>query len=137
MSTNNRPRNPQTFTGESLTQQHMKSEADINTIVGRYMKTGQLGNPVSNKQPIYGDFSSIDYMEMRNAIADIDQEFGALPSRIRSRFQNDAHQLIRFIEKPENYQEAVKLGLLPAPVPQPDAETPVGTPTELTIPNPA
>lgn len=98
----------------SLAQQHMKSETDINTIVQRYMKTGVLGNPsAATRMPKYGDFTSLEYMDMRNAIADIDQEFASLPARIRGRFQNDPHQLIRFLEKPENLPEAIKLGLVP------------------------
>lgn len=98
--------------GESLTQQHYKEETDINNIMSKYMKTGVLGNPNATRQPQFGDYSSIDFMEMRNAVADIDQSFLSLSAKIRNRFQNDPHQLIRFIEKPENQAEALKLGLL-------------------------
>lgn len=106
--------------GESRTQQHMKDESDINIIVEKHLKTGRRREAQNNRQPMYGDFTSVDYMEMRNAIVDIDQEFAGLPSRIRSRFNNDPHQLIRFVEKPENLQESINLGLLPNPNPGPD-----------------
>lgn len=101
--------------GESLTQQHMKNDSDINVIVARYMKTGVLGNPNATRKPIFGDFSSHDYMGMRNAIADMDQNFSALSARLRRRFNNDVYQLVRFVENPENTREALRLGLLGVP----------------------
>lgn len=80
------------------------------------MRTGITGNKQSGRRPIYGDFTSVDYMHMQNSIADIDQQFASLPARLRARFDNDPYQVVRFVEKPENQAEAIKLGLLPAPV---------------------
>lgn len=97
----------------SATQQHMRDETNINTIVNRYLKTGVLGNPNATRRPMFGDFSSVDFMHMQNAIADIGQNFASLPARVRSRFQNDPYQLIRFVENPDNKAEAIKLGILP------------------------
>lgn len=124
-------------TGESMAQQNMKAETDINTIVSRYMRTGQMGNPVSEKRPIFGDFTSLEFMDMQNSIADINQEFSSLPSRVRRRFGDDPHQLIRFVEKPENMAEAIKLGLIPEP--PPDLDLPVEDPANPAAPpaNPA
>lgn len=98
--------------GETRAQQQFKDEADINTIVKRYMKTGNLGNPNATRQPSFGDFSSVDYMEMRNAIADIDQDFASLSAKIRRRFNEDPYQLVRWLENPANAKEAAKLGLI-------------------------
>lgn len=101
------------ITGKSLTQQHPAKEADINTIVKRYLPTGAL--PSHGRQPIYGDFTSIDYMTMQNQIADIDTAFMRLPARLRGRFKNDPYQLMRFIDDPKNRPEAIRLGLLVDP----------------------
>jgi len=101
--------------GESLAQQHMRDETDINTIVGRYLKTGVLGSGGGTRQPIFGDFSAVDYHEMRNAIADIQQNFDGLPARTRRRFNNDPYQLIRFVENPVNLKASLKMGLIPVP----------------------
>jgi len=98
--------------GETRTQQQFKDEANINTIVKRYIKTGQLGNPNASRQPSFGDFSSVDYMDMRNAIADIDQDFASLPAKVRRRFNEDPYQLVRWLENPANAKEAAKLGLI-------------------------
>jgi len=101
------------ITGKSKAQQHHAAEADINTIVRRYLPTGSL--PSHGRQPMYGDFTSYDYMTMLNAVSDIDSTFRTLPARVRGHFRNDPHQLLRFIEKPENHKEAVRLGLLQDP----------------------
>lgn len=103
----------QTFKGKSRTQQNMAAEADINNIVRRYLPTGAL--PTHGRPAMYGDFTSIDYMSMLNAVSDMDNTFRQLPSRIRGQFRNDPYQLLRFIEKPENHKEAVRLGLLVDP----------------------
>jgi len=107
--------------GPSLIQQNFKDETDINLIVGRAFKTGQppmtnLGRPgASRRQPIYGDFSSVDHLEMRNAVASREVLFAGLPARIRARFKGDVYQLMLWVEDPKNHDEAVKLGLLVDP----------------------
>lgn len=93
-----------------MAKQESEPEANINNIVARYQKTGYL--PQSNKQPKFGDFTNNDFQQMRNAIADIDMQFLALPPKIRRRFNNEAENVIRFLEDPRNHEEAVKLGLI-------------------------
>lgn len=106
--------------GESLTQQNFAHDANINTIVGRHLK-GRMGNNLSNigqggsRQPIFGDFSSIDYHEMLNKVTSIDSVFSRLPARIRARFRNRPELAIAFCEDKANLKEAVKLGLLIVP----------------------
>lgn len=102
--------------GVVRTQQHMAPQTQMDTIMGKFKSTGILGTPNPNgRKPIFGDFSSFDHMQMRNHIADIDNQFAKLPSKIRAKFRNDPHQLICFVEDPQNLEECQKLGLLPAP----------------------
>jgi len=108
--------------GKSKTQQHFKEEVNINTIVRRYLPSGAL--PSHGKTPMYGDFTSFDYMSMLNAVSDIDTTFRQLPARVRGNFRNDPYQLLRFIENPDNHKEAVRLGLLV------DPSRPFGAPAE-------
>lgn len=116
------PREPTKATdpGESLTQQHFKDETEINHIVRKYLKGHPL--PVTTKTAMFGDFPSMDFHEMKNAIADIDSQFAALPAKLRGRFKNDPYQLIRWMENPDNAKEAVKLGLIPANGPEYDPD---------------
>lgn len=103
------------LSGESLTQQNMAKDQDINNMVSRYIKggaRGPLGNPTNNAPARFGDFSSIDFHSMLNSVTDVEQQFQSLPSRLRKRFNNQPYNLIRWTENPENREEAIKLGLI-------------------------
>jgi phage internal scaffolding protein len=103
----------------TLTQQHFKDECDINNILRQFNVTGLL--PEAPLSPRYGDFTGIsDYHSALNQVIAAEDEFMALPAQIRSRFDNDPAKLIDFLEKSENLDEAIKLGLVntPAELPQ-------------------
>lgn len=100
-------------TEPSKTKQSMLRDSDINVIVERFKKTGQLGVPgTGNRRPIFGEIPSASYHAMLNKICDVDLAFSALSPKLRARFRNSPLQLLRFLENPDNAQEAVKIGLL-------------------------
>jgi len=112
------PRHIKSTTKPSLAQQQFKREADINHIIARARHTGVM--PGTVRQARFGDFSnSASFMEMRNLVADANQHFQSLPAKIRSRFGNDPYQVVRFIEDPENRDEAIKLGFIEKPAEKP------------------
>ena len=79
----------------TLTQQHYKDETDINNILRQFNITGLL--PENTLSPRYGDFSGIsDYQSALNAVIAAESDF----------------ELINFLENDQNYDEAVKLGLV-------------------------
>jgi phage internal scaffolding protein len=99
----------------SLTQQHQKEDADINTIVARFGLTGEL--PFANRQPRYGDFTAVtDYHSAMNAVRSASEDFMSLPAELRARFHNDPAELIDFLAFDANRDEAIKLGLVKAPI---------------------
>jgi len=98
-------------TGAGLTQQSMKDECDINRLMERYRKTGQLPDLV-RKNPQYGDFSAVpDFLEAQNVIIRAQEQFDALPAKVRERFGNDPAKMLAFVADPKNGDELVKLGL--------------------------
>lgn len=107
-------------------QQNFASEADINTVINRHMKgPGRMGMPIGNpnatRQGRFVDLSSESFHDMLNRVTDAQTAFMNLPARIRGRFSNNPYQLLRFLEKPENREEAVRLGLIePSDEPQPE-----------------
>lgn len=113
----------------SRTQQHFKKEVDLNRMMEKYQKTGLLPVPVDRK-PFYGDFTEVeDFHGLQIKLAAAQAEFMRLPSFIRSRFNNDPHQLLEFLSNASNDAEAVKLGLKEAPRAQPvEGEAPVAPP---------
>ena len=98
------------FRGESLTVQSDKHGADINQIVGKFVKTGIMPN-VKVGQPMFGDFVNVmNYQDALICVAHVEQQFDALPAHVRDRFKNSPSELIDFLSDADNRQEAVELG---------------------------
>jgi len=99
-------------TGPSKTKQQFKEEADINVITKNFLKTGIMNN-VMQGEPVYADISHVNYLDMLNAVSNIDGMFNRLPARLRQQFHNSPVQMLRWTEDPKNHDQARKLGLLP------------------------
>jgi len=94
----------------SLAVESFADEADINTIVNRFLKTGEL--PANFRVPTYQDFEGVfDFQTAMNAVRQAADAFMQLPANVRSRFGNDPHNFVDFCSDPENLEEARKLGL--------------------------
>lgn len=100
----------------SKTQQHFKSEADINLVMKRYNTSGLLTDPskVPTVMPKFGDFSNVqDFHSMQNKLIEVKNYFMSLPSETRKLFDNNPQNLLSWIADPKNLKEARELGLLP------------------------
>lgn len=96
----------------SMTQQQFKESCDINNIIKTYTLTGEL--PLSKKVGQFLDVSHVqDYQTALHTVFEAQRAFDDLPSKIRSRFENDPNKLLAFIEDDANIAEAQSLGLLP------------------------
>lgn len=122
---------------ETLAQQNFKDECDINNIMERFGLTGDL--PANPLPPQYGDFSGVlDYHSALNAVLAARDSFNELPAPLRARFQNDPNNLIRFLDDPQNRDEALALGLIAVtepmasmPEPSEPSSAPSGTGAQL------
>ena len=118
--------------GPSKTQQHFKDNCDINSIIKKHSRTGCL--PLNNKQPMYGDFSNLETLhDLKNKLIQINNEFMALPSDIRDKFDHDPQNLQEWLSDAQNTNEAVQLGLLPKECfiePEKPVNQPVNEPVE-------
>jgi len=121
--------------GTGRTKQSFLDECDVNFIMNKWKRTGEL--PPGNSRPAhYGDFSEVDgYMQAQNSILEADQAFATLPSWLRNRFQNNPGELLAFLEDPDNQVEAEKLGLTNPPAPEPES-TPEPDPEPAPEPTP-
>lgn len=131
---------------ESRVEQHHVGETNINAIMAKYHKTGQLPDPVLHA--VYGDFSNAeDFHTAHDKILGALEMFQQLPADIRTFFENDPAQLLGFVGDPDNLEEARKMGLVPlappeAPeVPEKPAEVavtppPAEAPSESASPTP-
>lgn len=94
----------------SLTQQQFKEEADINTIVDRFLKSGVL--PTAVNMPQYVDYEGVfDFQSAMNVVRQADENFMRLDAKVRARFNNSPQEFLEFFANPENAEEAVRLGL--------------------------
>lgn len=81
----------------SLAQQNQEAESNINTIVGRFLKTGLL--PQIQLPPLLEDFADVfDFQSAMNTMAAAKHSFMQLPADIRSAFQNDPHNFVSQID---------------------------------------
>lgn len=102
----------------SMTQQHFKSDCDINTIVRRM--TRGLYSPQQTIPGIYTDISETgDYRSALNTFQEASRDFGNLPSAVRRRFANNPVEFLDFLQDPANYPEALSLGLVTRREPAP------------------
>lgn len=82
---------------ESLAQQHLKEEVDINTIVGRFLKSGTM--PQIPLPPSYEDFDEVfDFQTAMNLIAAGKASFGAMDAEVRDAFHNDPARFVRQVD---------------------------------------
>lgn len=98
------------FSKLSRTKQSDLESCDINNILRRYVKTGELAGIKSN--PIFGDFSSsVDFKESMELVIFAQEQFAALPARVRDRFNNSPAEFLAFCDDPKNVDEMVAMGL--------------------------
>jgi len=100
--------------GATRTEQAHANEVNINTIMARVEK-GQTV-PINTASPLYGDFTGVsDYQTACDTVIQAQDDFMALPAKVRSHFDNDPAKLIDFIQNPDNKKEAIELGLVEVP----------------------
>jgi len=93
------------------TKQSFKDESDINTIMARYLSTGEL--PVINEvAPQYLDATGFDFQAMQDQVVEARSLFGQLPSVLRNRFANDPALFLDYIQDEANRPEMLELGLI-------------------------
>jgi len=101
------------FTGEeSLTKQSDRNEADINSIIKKFEKTGMVDS-LNRNEPVFADISKYDGLQqMIMTVQDAWDDFMLLDAHTREQFDNDPTKLVAFLEDPSNREKAVALGLI-------------------------
>lgn len=111
----------------SRTVQAFQKECDINYILKQHEANGLISH-VNGRTPQMGDFSDMGdatyYQNNLNYLIEAKAAFMALPADLRARFGNDPGQLLDFVSKKKNRDEAIRLGLInpPAKAPEPKVE---------------
>lgn len=97
-----------TFTQASLTQQHFKDDCDVNVILERFMRTGEM--PSTYAIPSFQDVSDYaDFRELQDAMSDAREYFDSLPARVRARYNNDLTHFYESLNTRQGYDEFLSL----------------------------
>lgn len=105
----------------SRVKQAAAEECDINQMMKRYQKTGQL--PAGIGVGRYGDFYGVDdYLQAQIVVKTAELQFNWLPSSVREKFSNDPSKLLQFVADEKNLEEARKLGLLKEEIKDPEVK---------------
>lgn len=103
----------------SKTDQQWKKSCDVNEIVTKYKRTGQLSH-VRSQQPVYQDVSQItDLLTSLTQVQKAKDAFLTVPAELRKKLDNDPVNFIEYLNNPDNDVEAQKYGLKTKPVPEP------------------
>lgn len=96
---------------KTLTKQSFRDECDINIIMERFGKTGEL--PENVRTPTYGDFTGLtDFRQAMNAVVAARESFDAMPAPVRARFHNDPAEFVDFCSDEGNRDEIRQMGLM-------------------------
>lgn len=124
----------------SLARQEFAEECDINVIMSRYERTGQL--PVPGYEPRYIDMTGMpgDYQSALEMLRDAEEAFMRLPAVVRREFENDPSQFVAFASDAENLDQMRTWGLAPAlqePAATPAPVEPVAASAPSSVAKPA
>lgn len=102
-----------TCEGESLTQQHMSNDVNINNIMSRYQKTGVIDmSLINNAKGQYLDCTQAsDYRSVCDQINAIHDMFDRLPAEVRRRLDNSPEYMLDVMANDREF--AQELGLIP------------------------
>ncbi|WNK12497.1 MAG: internal scaffolding protein [Microvirus sp.] len=112
----------------SLTVQADLEDSDINVIIARFNITKEM--PTSVRLPEFADYEDVfDFQTAQNALIDAENQFMAMPAKVRKVFDNDPQAFFEYAINPENYDGLVELGLAKERIKE-DTPAPVVTPKE-------
>lgn len=117
---------------ESMTKQSEMDACDIHNVLKQFSQQGF--EALVREKAATGQYADlpdeIDYQNSLNIVLAAQASFATLPSQVRERFANDPARFLDFLANPDNREDAVRMGLVEAPAPEPG-------PTRVEIVNPA
>lgn len=95
----------------SKTDQSQAAETDVNNIVEKYNRTGQITH-LAKHQGQFLDVSNIENLyEATLHVKAAESAFAELPAHLREKFNNEPINMIEFLQDSKNDDEAIELGL--------------------------
>ncbi len=92
---------------DGRTKQSFKDETDIQKILFRAQKAGTMSH-LEKYEGTYGDFAAFDFFEATLQLTKGREVFDALPSELRSEFNQSPAQFFAFVNDPKNAEDLRK-----------------------------
>lgn len=92
---------------DGRTKQSFRDETDINKILSRAQKAGTSSH-LEKFQGEYGNFADFDFMESTIMLTKGREMFDALPSELRSEFNQSPAQFFDYVNDPANIDDLIK-----------------------------
>lgn len=106
----------------SLTRQEFADDADINTIMAQYEKTGVISH-MNQTPPAYLDLTDVpDLQQSIDLIREAETAFMSLPATVRATFDNNAVKFVEFAQNPANIDQMRAWNLAPTPPAPPEPQ---------------
>ncbi len=109
------PRVSMKFASKGRTRQSETASCDINKIMAKYVKTGQVDH-VAKHGGSYGFATSVSFHEAMNVVTKAESMFLDLPAATRKRFGNDPADFLDFVQNPANSEALADMGLAEATI---------------------
>lgn len=98
--------------GSSMTKQADANDCSIDTILKKFQKTGMIDH-LAKGEGFYGDVSDmVNYQEALDLVCRANNLFMSMSPDVRERFDNNPSKMLSFLDNPNNYDEAVALGMV-------------------------
>lgn len=108
--------------GESKTDQSQAADCDINVMMARFMKAGEL--PPRKREEIFSDiFNMGSFHESMNVVVRGREMFASLPAKVRDTYGNNPAKFLMFAEDPLNAEAVASMfgyDVGPKPVDKPE-----------------
>ena len=116
-------RRPLNFEGSGRTKQSMRDECDINQIMSKFLKTGNIEHR-NTRSAQYGFATSDDFQSAMETVVTAQEMFNELPAETRKKFANSPRNFLDFVQNPDNRSEMVAMGLADAAAVEPTPPQP-------------
>lgn len=94
---------------DGRTKQAFADSTDINKILKKAQKAGGLSHAMKYDSLVYGEFTGVDLLGHFEQVERAQEIFDALPSEIRSEFDQNAFAFAEFASNPENMNKLAEL----------------------------
>lgn len=96
----------------SMTDQSFKQEVNVNAIMAKFKKTGQIGHVRQNRGQYLDVSNTPNLMEAFARVRKAEESFATLPAAVREKLRNDPANLSGFLNDPKNREMLEEYGVL-------------------------